>query len=370
MKPRFPLHRSRYGLLLGALVLLGLYSLLAASCGPTFKDEDRSIVDKPTVISVTLDPAEPSPGDTVTARFLMMDQYGRMEPEFQLWFRQGGSDSVQYGATGDTFAMLDPSADPQDFLDLLGLNDLTEARLGLFSSFTFQLADEEAYNFNESGLTSESLFIAIPLLPVELDLTQLAGDFLDDPDEAMQTLGPALAGLGESLEGRQALKVLRTLPVSIRETKNKNPRITAISVKPRRDSTDKTPLIFASPENPDNTEARQNPFVYTLGETYEGVAKDEGRVYFEVEIEDEAENQDEELRFQWFTTPGGGSFLNRQERIQRFGVPLVGIDGPLSDNPRLDPALIPIVVVVRDVQAGDGNNLGQTWAEFYLRVQR
>ena len=94
-------------------------------------------------------------------------------------------------------------------------------------------------------------------------------------------------------------------------------------------------------------------------------------VVFAVDLEDDS-NPDEALRYQWIST--GGDFAGLRERVQTFEAPEyrelepgdVDRSGMEGVDPRLDPNLHPVWMIVRD--NGDPGRLGQSWAELYVRV--
>lgn len=315
---------------LGATGISALLLAAALGCAPEFDDPTMAVLKKPEIISVVLEPPEAAPGETVTASFLLADERGVIDGRAALWLPTAG------GSGDDPEALLAA-------LEWLGL-ELPELAA---PSLTFTVGPAALYQFDAAGFAGQplTLFAAVSA----------------DPDPA--TPVEQLLALLEQLVADEKLEVaLRTLAISARETRNRNPEIVSVS-SGDADAADQQ-LQIAHCGDPDLAASRQlaadNPLVLT----------EKSKVHFHAEVSDD--DGAEALRYQWIST--GGDFGGLREQVQEWKVPryreLEDGDedqtGMENVDPRKDPNLHPVFLIVRDDLAD--NRMGQAFAEFYVRV--
>ncbi len=309
--------------------LLLLFSVVIFGCGPEFDDPTMAVLKKPEILSIVLEPPEAAPGETVSAAFLMADEKGVIEGNASMWLPMGASEMSETEMT--------------IVLEGMGLNleSLREANL------EFTVPSKSRFAFDEEGLSGQmlSLFAAKGDTP-GLDAT--AEEFMNS--------------LNVLMESGEVKTALRTLVVSERVVKNQNPSILSI-IKTDSEAGD-TPVTLVQSDSQDIAVARRlardNPLIVTRKQN----------LVFDVEVEDDG--KEENLRYQWIST--GGDFAGLRKKVQKFKASdyreLEKGDqdqsGQENVNPRIDPNLHPVWLVVRD--NGIPGALGQAWAEFYIRV--
>jgi hypothetical protein len=171
----------------------------------------------------------------------------------------------------------------------------------------------------------------------------------------------------DTLLDSQSVKLgMRTLVISDRDDKNRNPRVTGISWGQDADA-QPDPVRMLASFDANLAVLRQQ----AAAEPMEVEQKQ--TVHFKVQVEDD-DPIEEAIRFQWIST--GGDFEGLREQVQKWECP--EYQEPDADkgeadqrgqddaDPRTDPNLHPIWVIVRD--SGIAGQLGQSWAEFYVRV--
>ncbi len=356
-----------------SIPLLALpYLISLGACVPQFDDELASLVQKPQMLAMTLEPPEIEAGDTVEAGFLMADERGRLHPDLALWLRNAPGEIETDPRSGI-------DEDQQQGFGEGSENDLFVGTPEKYS-FTFETFKAIDYTYDEDGFASQTVLLVVPQ---------------DTPDESLFSGAPDLetaftqyaVGL---LDGSvPSLINYRTAIVSKRDEKNRNPVITSIRALIDNDD----------PENGEDIEfttAQETPLDYTTSPAAANpyivharkVALKNGKfryenelemIYFEVTAEDPDAESDEELetmlRYQWFSPeyPNGGEFKQTRKQIQEFTLPRftasddvpVPEDCPETDH-RCQTNLYPVWIVVRD--NGGESSLGSTWAEFYVKV--
>ncbi|RJO67044.1 MAG: hypothetical protein C4523_10480 [Myxococcales bacterium] len=329
---------------------LALAATFAVACTGGFEDDTFSRVVTPRVLSIVLEPPEAAPGETVVASFLAADEKGPRLPPLQLWFK------VPPDESGFASAGLDFGADVGGGE---GAPPIDPESMGFMPTFNFTVAAEEKYTFDAAGLAPQLITLFVPR---DDKLPPLS----DDPDEQMEQFQ-------KLLDDNKIEFVLRTLVVSAREEKNRNPRIIDVSVGFGEDGERESVAFFTSAD-PSPVIKRQETadaaYVLSILDMYGGATAKE--LYFTIDVEDEGDTEDS-LRYAWVST--GGGFGNLRQKNQRWTPPiyLAPADEPAQeDEPaehariREDRNLYPIWVIVRD--NGVENQLGQAWVEFYVRI--
>ncbi|MDJ0765859.1 MAG: hypothetical protein QNJ97_22945 [Myxococcota bacterium] len=316
---------------LGILGLISLIQMIIAGCGPEFDDPTMAVLKRPEILSIVLEPPEAAPGETVKASFLMADRRGVIQGNANVWLPTDGSGEA---SESEMVALLDEMG-----LDLESLGTAAiEFQVPLAGSFTF---DEDG----RSGLTM-GLFAAIGSTP-----------------SPQTPVAQILETLDSHVERGDVKSALRTLVVSERADQNQNPLILGIVAGDKQ--AQNTRLAIARSEDSDIAATRQlaadNPLT----------VKAEQEVVFAATVQDDG-NPELSLRYQWIST--GGDFGGLRERVQAFEVPKykqlspgeMDQTGQQNVDPRLDPNLHPVWLIARD--NGTPGALGQSWAEFYIRV--
>ncbi len=297
-------------------------------CAPEFDDPTMAVLKKPEILSVVLSPPEAVPGQTVRATFLMADDRGVIEDNANVWMPMGASDEDMGAALAEMG---------------LSLESLGEAE------FEFKVPPASSFSFDADGLSGQmvSLFAATGNTP--------------DPETPV---GQLLGSLEDLVESGDFKTAFRTLVVSERSNRNQNPVIW--SIKAGDEDAQNTHVTVVQSDDLDIAAARQlaadSPLVVKEGES----------IFFAVDVEDDS-NDAISLRYQWIST--GGDFAGLREKVQEFETPeykdLESGDedqtGLENVNPRVDPNLHPVWLVVRD--NGISGSLGQSWVEFYVRVE-
>ncbi len=282
-----------------------------SGCADKFDDDTMALLKKKEILSVVLEPPEAAPGEVVRASFLIADERGIIEDPIAVWLPDEPAElaSEPFGA-----------------------------------AFEMILGSEEAYRFDENGLSSQGIGLAVAI-----------GDVSDE--ESM------MKDIDERIKDGAVKMNTRTLVVSTRQAKNRNPTITSISgsIEGRKPAT--LAIVTSRDENTSDSRhvAADDPWLVEAGE----------EVTLHVAIEDDG-NLDEDIRYQWIST--GGDFGGERKKDQAWKAPIYVDPGEGEEDqsgmenvdPRIDPNLYPIWLVVRDNGADD--QLGQSWAEFYVRV--
>ncbi len=314
-----------------AYLLLTSTALFALACGVDFEDGSMASLKKPEILSVVLEPPEAAPGEQVTASFLIADNKGVIEGKASLWMPMGDTSSED-AAMDETLGAMD-----------LTLDDLAA------STFRFTVPPAEMFGFDEDG------FSGLPL-----SVMAAHGDSPLPETSAVELLGD----LDQHLESGAMKMAMRTLIVSKRPEPNENPLVLSVHSGTKDKQSNALTIVRSNDE--DIVTARQaaadNPLVLSA----------ESKIWFRVEVEDD-DNVEETVRYQWIST--GGDFFGFRERKEEWEVP--GYIVPSGDeqdqtgmentDPRTDPNLRPVWLIVRDDMAK--NQLGQSWAEFYVRVK-
>ena len=316
----------------GALLLL-----LAASCDADFEDGSMSELKKPELLSIVLEPPEAAPGEQVVASFLLADHKGPIEAAAQLWLPsfeladEGGRRRTNTGSAG-----LGPDVD---------LEELVLPELSLV------VPERAEYEFDEQGLDEHALGLLV---------------FLGEAPEPDAVAGMQPDDLDALLESGQVKLGIRTLVVSERKDRNRNPRVTRVGWGPDEEEQSGRAELVTSFDQELATVRQQ-----AADQPIE--VEEEQKLYFEVEVEDD-DPVDEAARYQWIST--GGDFGGLRERVQKWEAPdyrepdAEGGErnqrGEQGVEARTDPNLHPVWVIVRD--SGISGQLGQSWAEFYVRV--
>lgn len=315
---------------------------LTVGCGPGFEDDTQSILKKAEILSIILDPPEASPGDTVKISFLAADEKGALSNNFNLWLPMdaANSDDSDDSTASDLESLAAMSAESGlTFEDLLS------------PIIEYTVPSKEGYAYNEDGFAAQMLSLFIEVKSIEVD----------ENDQA--ALFSKIQGYVETGEIKTGI---RTLLVSERNEKNRNPEIVNIGAR-LEDENSVTSLSLVRHDDEDIPSLRRaiatEPFVANGGAELEFVS--------EVEDDGDLEN---ELRFQWIST--GGDFQGRRLQTQPWQAPEYVKPNPDEDeedltgkeevDPRQDPNLHPVWLIVRDI--GADNQSGQAWAEFYVRV--
>ncbi len=297
-----------------ALAILILFGLLTG-CMETFDDDTMSLVKKPEILAVVLDPPEAAPGEAVRTCALVVDGQGVVTESPILW-TVGDSE----GDLTDTF----------EFTAQRGTEDLVD----------------------EEGFSSQMLSLMVILDPAAMGEMDLM-----DVEQA----GAAL----QRLVREDAVRVgMRTLLVNERESRNRNPEITSLILE--RDNGEQVELETLSPFEDDAMQKR----LELAARAPEIPAQN--TVHFLAELEDDGRAED--LLVQWIGT--GGDFGARRETEQEWSSGKVkeadesldeqDLRGEELVDARLDPNLHSLFLIVRDTGA-DGNN-GQSYVEFFVRV--
>ncbi len=319
------------------ITLTLLIALLTMGCD-NLMDENQSQLKKPELISMIMIPPEAGPGELVTATFLFADEKGIIEDFTSIWLP---------GSMDKSSSEEENTNSANSFFEDLAKQGLTPDDLINFE-FTFRTRDKSYYEFNEEGLALESLMLVIPKEPTNIeDMT--------------------LEGLEALLTPEKSVLGMRSLIISTRsgEDKNKNPEINKLTYKEDENSIENNLVMATSYDNNILTSrqiAADNPV--TIKEMQE--------VILTVHLEKD-ENEDEIL-YQWIST--GGDFKELRNKEQPFIAPLYREPGESEEDQtgqenvkaRKDPNLHPVWLIVRD--NGIENQQGQSWFEFYVRIEK
>jgi hypothetical protein len=325
MKPIY----THYNRTLVALLLLVNVALLG--CAPEFDDPTKAVLKKPEVLSIVLDPPEAAPGETVRASFLLADDRGVLEANANMWLPIVGG-----------LEMSDVQMDA-----VLEEMNLEFESLGS-AEFEFTVPSASSFVFDDDGLSGHmiSLFTAMGENP--------------SPDVSVDAFFASLESLVDSGDVKASF---RTLVVSKNTKRNLNPLV--LSINAGDNEQQDTLITILTSDNLDKAAARQtaadNPLVVTQKE----------EVVFSVDVEDDSNGEDA-LTYQWIST--AGDFRGLRKQVQEFDAPgfleleegEVDQTGLENADPRVDPNLRPVWLIVRD--DGIPGSLGQSWAEFYIRV--
>ncbi len=337
--------------------LMSFLLLTASACGPTFDDDSKNILKKPEILAVTLDPPEAAPGDTVRASFLAADQFGAISKPvedgtglLQVWmlsepgasaFASAAADNGSVGSSGEENGDTSETQAP------------VMENIGILPDYDFTVYDSAEYTFNQDGLAPQLL--SLIFFPRGVDPAALQNE-------------NAYGEIQKMIESGLAQMTLRTLVVSNRSTQNRNPRITAASAGINESAMQE--LVFLSSASPEDIAKARNK---AAASPYEIKYAKNLRLHLSITVEDDGDPEDE-LLYQWISNAGEFRELPTEERdwiVPEYVEPA----GEFSDqsgqevvDPRSDPNLHPIWVIVRD--NGVENQLGQSWVEFYVRVKK
>ena len=325
------------GLLLGAG--LGL-----SACGPQFKDQDMALLKKPELLSVVAAPPMAAPETAVALSFLLADQHGPITGLPNAWL------PVSAGANGSLPS--DPEAITRE-AEALGLT--LDALVKPVLSLTLKSGRD--YTFNTSGYSAQMVTLLAATSEMSLTPEQIAAD-------------PTL--LMKEVEGQRVKLGLRTVQVALTATRNANPRITAIEAATSDGA--KTPLSFSSSE----MAGQEAGAVLAASRQARADAplevKSGTKVTFLVSAEDDGPSAD--LRYQWISNGGdfGGYRLKKEPwrapRYQdpaKFSAEQKDWRGKTLVAWRQDPNLYAVWLILRD-NGKTLDSLGQSWAEFFVRI--
>jgi len=285
-----------------------------AGCQPKFDDEKQSLLEKPELLALVVEPPEAAPGETVRLSFLFADAAGVVADPRAFWLPGGLPIPADLEALATQFSV-------------------TQADL-LASSVTLTLPPERDYAYNEEGRAT----LTVALLVAR---GQDAPFFPADAEEA--------------LEDGRARPAVRTLVVSKNDVRNQNPAIQSVTLR-RADGTE-VALSLVTSADADPVAGRA-----ALAASAPTLASEE-----EVTLVVGAEDDGPEvmLRPQWIAT--GGDFQNRRMMEQPWTAPTWEDPAATPTRPGTsDPNLHSVWLVLRD--NGDATSLGQAWAETAVRV--
>ncbi len=314
---------------------------LALACDPEFEDDMQSELMKPELLSIVLEPPEAAPGDLVRASFLYADERGVIPDPTVVWMPLGSGDGAE-------------DASDDQVLGLLATMGLAPDDL-LAPSLAFTLPREEAFVFDEDGIAESAIAVSV------------AG--AEPRDEFDSPL--AMPAAAETFLTRDDVQPgLRTLVVSTRETRNQNPLVDSLTVSlaDAGDDAARVPLSFLRHDDQELALARgaaaDTPFVIEEG----------SELVFHAGVLDDGEPEEasEALRYQWIST--GNDFDGFRQADEAWTAPSyrepgegeTDQSGGVGVDVRSDPNLHPVWLIVRD--NGIRGQLGQSWAEFYVRV--
>jgi len=305
--------------------LLLLLTLPLPGCELDVVDKYQSLLMKPELLSMVLEPPEAAPGARVEASYLLADERGVLEPLGRLWVPADLTlvDPAGVGPSSDWVA------DLRARLSAVGLRweDLLGERLRLTAQ-----GDAAA---SAGGISEATLSLLVQVKP-------LCAGAEGDPATLLEEL-PANLGCGAVRLG------IRRLTVSTRASKAANPRLERIQAT---DATGRShPLELARSDDPELAAARQRAAQHALS------LEEKSTVVLSVQAKDPTE----ELEVQWIST--GGDFGGTRLKDQRFAVPAYRTGTGDGDRATNDPNLYPVWLILRS-SAG-----GQSWAELYLRVE-
>jgi len=314
---------------INAIILVSIFFILSA-CGPTFEDDSAAILMKPELISIVLDPPEAAPGQTVRASFLMADERGVLEDVFNFWLPA----SFDYG---------NGELDMEAAMKESGL-DLTQL---IAPSIEFEAATGKELSFNSEGLAAETV-------------TLIAG--LKEPEEEAAGMDELFKNLDRAIQDGQAETGIRTLVVSQNEERNRNPLVK--SIKLIKASGQEQAMLLLHHDDKNLYERRREAAAAAVS------VKAGEEITLLVESEDDSTDP-LALRYRWVST--GGDFGGFAAAEQPWTAPeYIDPDNEdrtdESDELRRDPNLRPIWLVLRD--NGETERLGQSWVEFYVRIEK
>lgn len=345
------------------ITYLFLISLVTA-CGSSFVDETASIMLKPTIVSIVLDPPEAAPGDKVTASYLLADEYGTLKVPLQVWTLTDGSsiyamDAVDEGNLNIEDGDIDSDATEGEMPE--------DVQISLNPVFDFTVPEELSDSLEESEMVSQIVMLLVGM--PSLDMSDI------DPEDLSQDI-KTLISSGDVKTG------LRTLIVSDKDKKNQNPKLTKLTIRIEEDGEEQEAVFVSSFDKDIEAQRKiaiENPYVfYTCNNnlfykppvSYCPIET----LYFKAEVEDDAEDLEKAIRYQWISN--AGDFQGRRNADQVWSIPCYFFhpdymnennspENPLE--PREDVNLHPIYLVLRD--NGVEDTLGQSWAEFYVRIK-
>lgn len=321
------------------LVLAGM-ALLCAACAPNYKDPDKALLQKAEMLSIALEPPEAAPEGEVKAAYLLADEHGPLDATLQLWLPIG---------SGTNGSLSDFNADSMsEDLQQMGLDQLSL----LNAVLRFHAKPASSYVFDSDGKSTQML-----------TLYAAPGELAHSLDDILAA--PTL--LLDEIKAGNVLASVRTLSVAEGNSLNKNPWLTSLNLV---DASGEHPIVYGTHlQALDGTLAAQRQ--RAADQAYE--VRAETTVKFKVEAADDGPTSD--LRYQWIST--GGDFDGRRLRVEPWLAPKY-LDpvtfttdqhdqrGQTGVAFRTDPNLYAVWLVLRD--NGTKALLGQTWAEFFVRV--
>lgn len=321
-----PLRRIKYYI---ALVMTGgLFT-----CNADFKDSSMSLLKKPEILSIVIEPPEAAPGESVKASFLVADQYGVIDDAMVLWLPDIEFNSRLVGRRSNMKT------------SVTKLSELDEEVKQPIAQI--KLDDATRYEYDQEGFANHYIGLMA---------------FMDEKDVLDMDINNMEENLNALLWRDGAIMAIRTLMVSNRKEQNRNPRVAEIFWgKNESKQKDSVSLVRSSIENIDviRMEAMARPV--------EIIQKE--KLYFRIQVEDD-DPVKAAIRYQWIAT--GGDFGEVRRKIQPWEAPEY-IDGqPQLPDPKQnipknnDPNLYTLWVILRD--NGIRNRTGQGWAEFYVRI--
>jgi hypothetical protein len=328
------------------LLLLLLSAAPWCGCEIEFDDETKALVKKPELLSVVLEPPEAAPGAPVRASYLMADAWGIFAPGVGMWLpldpRTAGV-KVSGGASGTSGAF---GAKLTAELKKLGITPADLAR----PTLTFRARPKGDYTFDADGLARHplSLVVQTSRLPADLD-----------------TFEELSAGLERAMNQRVVKLATRTLVVSTRPRRCRNPAIKAITADLGGDGGAPASLVLVRHDDADLSLARLRAADAPL------VVDAKQKLTFRVTRAAGGLPEDR-IRYQWIST--GGDFGGTRRREQGWEAPdhrqpragEKDQTGQRGADPRTDPNLHPVWLILRST---GGGCRGQSWFELYVRVR-
>ncbi len=309
--------------------------IMSSACGPTFEDDSASILMKPELLSIVLEPPEAEPGQSVRASFLMADERGVMENVFNFWLPA----SFEYG---------NGELDIEAALEESGL-DIAQM---IAPSIEFKAAAEDRLEFNSDGLAAETV-----TLIAGLEAPEGEGDY--GAEEGTDGL---FADLDRAIQEGRAETGVRTLIVSRNEERNRNPQVKSLRLIDAAGAEHEVTLLRHDDES--QYEKRRAAAAAAVS------VKAGEKITLTVECEDDSDDP-LALRYRWISTGGDFGGLTAAEQpwtAPDYVEPTAEDRSDESDELRRDPNLRPIWLVLRD--NGESDRLGQSWVEFYVRIEK
>lgn len=325
------LKRAPVGLCLTAVCALCL------GCEDYFDDESMAELKKTEILSIVLSPPEIAPGETSRATVLLSDEHGVIDNAAYIWLPD--------------FDLDDPGGRRRTGAGSADLDAIDDIEVLTEPAFDLTLDDDRSYDTDPDGFAEHTI-----------GLLAFTDDF-----EVMGLRQHYEAPDLDALLGESDIKLgFRTILVSNRENKNQNPRIRSVRCRVEdSDRAEGATLVRSYDALTEIESLRQRAADYPIE------AEEKVDVTFSVTVEDD-DPIEEAIRYQWIST--GGDFGGRREQKQTWTAPEYrepegserDQSGQRDVDRRIDPNLYPVWIILRD--NGIANRMGQSWAEFYVRV--